>query len=135
LDNGSAVLDARRIDRVGRYGVSFTLAPDGLAARIDVAEPSQGLLSGILGLPDLGPLSIAASLDGSRNAERTRLSLSVGSLTAQGQGTIDLRAQTLIADLTAAAPAMTPRADLGWESVRLEAHLDGPFTSPNATGH
>ncbi|MGH7095180.1 MAG: hypothetical protein ACREFB_16825, partial [Stellaceae bacterium] len=132
---GSIALDAKRLDGPGDYRLSGTLAADRLTARVVVAEPAHGLLSGIAGLPELGPLSLSAMLDGPLDAERARVSLSAGPLSVRGAGTLDLKQKTLDADLTAAAPAMRPRADLSWQSVRIEAHVHGAFDRPEATGH
>lgn len=133
--DGTFALDVERLDGAGRYQVSGTVAPNTMIGRIDVSEPMHGPLAGIIGLPDLGPLSIAASLNGPRNAEDMRLSLSAGPLTADARGTIDLVGKTLDVALTGTAPAMAPRPDLSWRSVSLDSHLHGPFASPVAGGH
>lgn len=135
MQQGTIVLDAKRLDSAGSYKLSGTLTPDEIAVRVEASEPSQGLLSQAAGLPDLGPLSFSASLEGPRNAERARLSVSAGQLEAHGQGTIDLDGKTADVDLDGAAPAMTPRPDLRWRSVRLAVHLHGALASPRASGH
>ena len=135
VEQGTLALDVQQRGGAGHYNISLRMAPDALAARIDAAEPSRGPLADILGLPDIGALSVSASLDGPRNAERAQLALSAGTLTARGQGTIDLAGKTLNIDLAATAPAMMPRPDLDWQSARFEAHLAGSVTSPDVTGH
>ncbi|HVC52070.1 MAG TPA: translocation/assembly module TamB domain-containing protein [Stellaceae bacterium] len=132
---GSIALDAERLDGAGSYRLSGTLTADALGARVTATEPMHGLLSGIAGLPELGSLSLSAALDGPLDAERARLSLSAGPLRVRGAGTLDLKRKTLAVDLTAAAPAMRPRADLSWQSARIEAHVHGSFARPEATGH
>ena len=74
-------------------------------------------------------------LDGPQGAVATHLTLSAGPLHAAADGTLDL--EHLAADLTvsASAPAMQPRPDIAWQSVALDAHVSGPFTRPDATGH
>lgn len=135
LTQGAFALDVERLDGAGRYQMSGTIAPNAMTGRIDVSEPMHGPLAGLIGLPDLGPLSIAASLNGPRRAEQMRLSLSAGPLTADARGTIDLVSKTLDVALTSAAPAMAPRPDLRWQSLHLDSHVQGSFVSPVASGH
>ena len=135
LTQGNLALDVERLDGAGIYQMSGTIAPNAMTGRIDVSEPMHGLLASIIGLPDLGPLSISASLNGPHHAEHMRLSLSAGPLAADAQGTIDLVGKTLDMALTGSAPAMVPRPDLSWRSVRLDGHVQGSFTSPIASGH
>jgi len=132
---GALALDVERLDGAGRYQMSGTTAPNAMTGRIDVSEPNHGPLANIVGLPDIGPLSISASLDGPRHAEQLRLSLSAGPLAAAARGTIDFVGKTLDVAITGAAPAMAPRLDLSWQSVRLDSHLQGSFVSPVASGH
>jgi translocation and assembly module TamB len=134
-EQGAVTLDVERFDRAGSYKLRATLTPGAITGRVYVSEPSHALLSGLAHLPNLGPLSLAASLSGPRNAEHARFSLSAGPLRAQAQGTIDLRDKTMSVDLVATAPAMTPRPNLSWQSARVEAHLHGPFAGPDVTGH
>ena len=101
---------------------------------LDFNEPPQGLLAGLANLPDLGALSIQASADGPRNATAMRLAIVAGPLRASGRGTLDLAGQIIHLDVTADAPAMTPRQDLSWKQISMQAHVHGPFQSPDATG-
>ncbi|MDE3110938.1 MAG: hypothetical protein KGL02_13480, partial [Acidobacteriota bacterium] len=135
LARGAFALDVERLDGAGRYQMSGTVAPNAITSRIDVSEPMHGPLAGVFGLPDLGPLSISASLNGPRHTEQMRLSLSAGPLAANARGTIDFVGKTLDVALTGTAPAMTPRPDLSWRSLRLDSHVQGSFASPVASGH
>lgn len=134
-DSGHVTIDGKRLDQPGGYKVTGSWSPDGLAARIAVSEPAHGLLSGVAGLPDLGALSVSASLDGPRSAERLKFAAAAGAFSAEGHGRVDLVGKTVDLDVTGAAPAMNPRPDLGWQSARIEAHVHGPFAGPAATGH
>jgi translocation and assembly module TamB len=135
LTQGNVTLDAERLDGPGSYKLTGAVSADRIAAQIAVTEPTHGIVSGIAGLPDLGPLAVAASLEGPRNAEATKFSVSAGPLTSEGHGQIDLAAKALDLDLTAIAPQMTPRPGLGWQSAKLAVHLDGAVASPSATAH
>jgi translocation and assembly module TamB len=135
LAHGSIALDGERLDSPGSYQLNGALTADGLAAQIAVAEPAHGLVSGFAGLPDLGPISVSASLDGPRDAEAVKFSAAAGPLKADGHGKIDLTGKALDIDVAVTAPQMAPRPGLGWQSVKFDAHLHGPFASPAATGH
>jgi translocation and assembly module TamB len=135
LAQGNTTLDGQRLDSPGSYKLSGTMTTNGLAAQIAITEPAHGLVADLAGLPDLGPLNVSASLDGPRDAEAARFSLSAGPLQAEGHGKIDLTGKALDLDLGATAPQMAPRPGLGWRSIKLDAHLLGPFASPSATGH
>ena len=134
VDRATVALQIATLDGTGRYRLDIALAADTAAGRIDAEERAHGLLSGILGLPGVGPLALSASLDGPRDAARVRLALAAGPFTARGQGEIDLLGKTADVAVTASSPAMRPRADLDWQSVRLDAHLAGSLDRPRATG-
>jgi len=127
-------LDGERLDSQGIYKVSGAISPDKLRGKLTLEEPARGLVSAAAGLPALGPLSVAASLDGPRDAEAVRFTISAGPLHSDGQGKIDLTGKTLDLDVGATAPVMTPRPDLSWQSVKFDAHLHGSFTSPDVKG-
>ncbi|HEY1795778.1 MAG TPA: translocation/assembly module TamB domain-containing protein [Stellaceae bacterium] len=133
-DDGHLTIAGKRLDQAGSYQITGSASPAGVAATVVVSEPEHGLISGLAGLPELGALSLSASFDGPRNDERLRFRAAAGAFTAEGHGKLDLGGKTIDLDLTAASPAMTPRPDLAWQSVRAEAHLHGPFTGPTATG-
>jgi translocation and assembly module TamB len=135
LSQGRVTLEGERLDSPGSYKLSGVATPDRLAARITVAEPAHGVVSGFAGLPDLGPLTISAAIEGPRNDEEARFSTSAGALTAEGHGKIDLTTKTLDLDLTAAALQMAPRPDLSWQAAKLDAHLHGAIAAPSVTGH
>ncbi|MGE5271376.1 MAG: translocation/assembly module TamB domain-containing protein, partial [Thiohalocapsa sp.] len=139
-EEGEVALDAASLDGAGTYKLDAMLTPAAMAARVEAAEPAGGLLSRLVGLPTVGPLSLSASLDGPRRAEQARLSLSAGAFSAHGRGTIDLDPGNLDGrdvdvDFVAAAPAMAPRPNLSWQSLQVEMHLHGKLTHPRAEGH
>ncbi len=105
-----------------------------IRANISVREPGSGLISGLAGLPDLGPIALDATLDGPRDAVASHLTLSAGPLHAAAQGSVDLTHSAADLTVNANAPAMAPRPGLSWQSVRLDAAVRGPFAKPAATG-
>ncbi len=135
LAEGRVSLHVRQVDGAGSYAVDGAIDPAALHATLQASEPAHGLVAGIAGLPDLGSLALEAHLDGPKGAVATHLTLSAGPLHAAADGTLDL--EHLAADLTvsASAPAMQPRPDIAWQAVALDAHVSGPFTRPDATGH
>ena len=134
LQDGSADVTLHRLDGPGSYEVHGTIDPSHLAARLAVSEPAQGLIAQVAHLPNLGPITLNASVDGPRTAEATKLQLAAGPLTAAADGTINLQGQYVALDVSANAPAMNPAPGVSWQSVALQTHVQGPFTAPNAVG-
>jgi translocation and assembly module TamB len=134
LTTGHVQLAIHRLDGGGQYDVDGTLDSQRLHATIKLAEPADGLLSGIAGLPALGAIDASAALDGPLSTVAIHLSISAGPLRASAEGSLDLLHDA--ADLTVAAnaPAMAPRPDISWQDVSLNAHVQGPFTRPDASG-
>ena len=131
----SLALVAHQLGGSGRYKLSATISPDAIGGQIEAAEPARGPLAGLIGGPDLGPLSFTASLAGPRAAEHMRLALTAERLRGAAKGAVDLLHRTLNLDVTARAPTMAPRGDLSWRSAAFDAHISGPFTRPVGTGH
>ena len=134
LQDASANLALRRLDAPGDYKATLYIDTASIAATLDAGETDGGLIATVAALPGLGPLSIKASLDGPRNAVATNLALSAGPLQATAKGTLDLDGSAADLDVSASAPAMTPRPGVAWQSVALQARVHGPFTAPDATG-
>ncbi|HST76119.1 MAG TPA: hypothetical protein VLJ20_12160, partial [Acetobacteraceae bacterium] len=105
-----------------------------IRAKISAREPGSGLISGLAGMPNLGPIALDATLDGPRDAVASHLTLSAGPLHAAAQGTVDLIHQAADLTVNADAPAMAPRPGLSWQSVRLDTTVRGPFAKPEANG-
>lgn len=131
---GRGTLDVQRLNGGGTYSVNAAVTPALLRAAITANEPPDGLIASLAGMPAVGAISVNAHLDGPRNAIATQVAVAAGPLRANAQGTLDL--EHAAADLTVAAnaPAMTPRPDISWQSVSLDAHVRGPFAKANATG-
>ena len=134
LQEADAALTVKRLDAPGNYQFGGHIDPASVKFDLDLDEPAQGLLAGLANLPDLGAVSVQASVDGPRNSPTLRLAVVAGLLRASGLGTLDLAGQIIDLDVTAAAPAMTPRPDVSWMRMSLQAHVHGPFTNPDATG-
>ncbi len=135
LDDAQAQVAVDRLDGPGRYRLDGRLDAASISAKLDAAEPSGGLVSGLAALPDLGALSLHAGIAGPRGAERTDVTLAAGALHADAHGTVDLVGHSASLDVDANAPAMAPRPDLSWDSVTLQAHLHGAFTTPDVSAH
>lgn len=117
---------------------SYTLTASGDQADLHVilhaSEPALGPVAELAGLPDIGALTLDAALQGPRSAVSTRVSLAAGPLHATVGGTIDLDHEAVDLLVSATAPTMQPRPDISWQAVTLDAHLRGPFTTPDAAG-
>lgn len=132
LAEGAVRLDAQRLDGPGRYTIAGTVAADHIEAAVQADETARGLISSLASLPDLGAISIRASVDGPRDGLATKLDVSAGPLKAAASGTVDLVHEAADLALQAQAPAMAPAAGVSWESVLIDAHVQGPFKTPNA---
>jgi translocation and assembly module TamB len=134
LEAGTIQLDVRRLDSPGHYAVNGHVTPEAIQATVTAEEPAKGLISSIAHLPDLGAISIHASVNGPRHALDTQLGLSAGPLTASASGTVDLAHQTADLAVKAQAPAMAPAPGISWQLVQMDATVHGPFTRPDAKG-
>lgn len=132
LQVGAAEATIRQLDGGGVYHAKGHIDDAGLSATLQANEPAHGLASLVADLPDLGALSVQASVDGPWSAAVTDLTAAAGPLRATAKGRIDITGSAADLDVTASAPAMTPRPDLSWQSVALDAHVHGPFTRPQA---
>jgi translocation and assembly module TamB len=133
LQEGDADLALRRLDGEGSYKLSGRINAARLMAALDASEPVRGFVASLAGMQDLGALEVHANLDGPWSAAVANLVISAGPLRAGAKGTIDITGKAAELDVTASAPAMTPRPDISWQSVALDAHVKGQFTKPSAT--
>ena len=117
----------------GDYDVALRLLPAGMSARLKLQEPAGGPLEHLVGLPDLGALSVVASLEGPRSAEKLALDAHAGPLSARADGTMDLVHRAADLSFAVDSPAMSPRPGLAWRRVALHGRWVGPETAPNAT--
>jgi translocation and assembly module TamB len=134
LEQGHVRLAAQRLDGAGTYDVTGRLDPARIQATVQVREPPHGLIAGLANVPEVGAIAIDVSVDGPRDALATSLAISADPLRATASGTIDLTGQSAALTVTADAPAMSPRPDLVWQSVHLDAKVNGPFLKPDASG-
>ncbi|MCW3474549.1 translocation/assembly module TamB domain-containing protein [Limobrevibacterium gyesilva] len=131
---GEGTLTLTRLDGEGRYHLEGRVDAAALQLRLAAQEPAQGLAARLASLPDLGALDVTVEAAGPWSGVTARLSVAAGPLRATADGQVDLTGRTATLDLSAQAPAMTPRPDLSWHSVDLRAHVSGPFASPKAAG-
>jgi len=134
LQAGSADLRLQRLDGGGAYAATARIDPASIGLKLDMQEPEGGLVAHLASLPALGPITLKAGLDGPRTGAATTLALTAGPLRAEARGTLDLDGQAADLDVTGSAPAMSPRADVSWQAINLQARVRGPFTKPDAKG-
>jgi translocation and assembly module TamB len=135
LQQGSATLDAARLDSPGTYRVQGSLSPASINASITAREPPGGLIATLAKVPALGALDVQAKVDGPQTAERAHLTASAGPLRLALDGTADLPGKTASVDVKATAQAMHPRPDIAWQGIDITGHAAGRFTAPDATAH
>ncbi|WP_428486656.1 translocation/assembly module TamB domain-containing protein [Rhodopila sp.] len=134
LTEGTVHLDVRRLDSPGRYDVDGAVTADHVQATVRADEPAKGLISSVASLPDLGAITVQASISGPRDGLVTQADLSAGPLKAAASGTVDLVHEAADLTLKAEAPAMAPAPGVSWNGVQVNAHVNGPFGKPDATG-
>lgn len=134
LQNAQAMLVIRRSNGSGNYQLTAALAPTGMNARLQLQEPAGGPIEQLANLPGLGALSVDASIEGPRNAERLQLTGQVGGLSAGANGTLNLQARAADISFTLHSPAITPEPGLSWKRIALQGQLHGPLATPQASG-
>jgi translocation and assembly module TamB len=134
LTQGTVQLDARRLDSPGHYTISGTVTPRDIQASVKAVEPAKGLISTIAKLPDLGAVSIEASVNGPRNDLGTQVAITAGPLTASASGSVDLEHAAADMVVKANAPAMAPAEGVAWRSIVVDAKVHGPFSRLDADG-
>ncbi|HJS89600.1 MAG TPA: translocation/assembly module TamB domain-containing protein [Steroidobacteraceae bacterium] len=134
LEDARGSLVARRTNGEGDYEVAMRLSPERMSANLKLEEPAGGPLEHLVNLPDLGALSVLASLDGPRNAEQLHLDAHAGQLSALANGTVDLVKRAADLRYSVSSPAMSPAPGLAWRRVALKGRWVGPETAPHATG-
>jgi len=135
LQNAHALLAIHRSNGSGNYHIALALAPTGINAHLQLREPAGGPMEQLANLPGLGALSVDASLDGPRNAERLQLASQVGGLSASANGTLNLQARTADVSFVLHSPAITPEPGLSWKRIALQGRLRGPLATPQASGN
>ncbi|HTC08645.1 MAG TPA: translocation/assembly module TamB domain-containing protein [Acetobacteraceae bacterium] len=132
IDQGNVHIEIHRVDGAGTYTLDGALEPAGLHATLHMAEPADGLLASLAGVPAVGAITADATLTGSLDAIATTANLTGGALHAAITGRVDLTHQAADLTVSATAPAMTPRPDLSWHDIALQGQVHGPLTHPAA---
>lgn len=134
LWDGDIGLDIQGLGYAGDYHLEGRFDSARLTGRLKAEEPPNGPVARLAGLEEVGAIVLNASLKGPHTAVATQISLNAGPLSAKVKGELDLPDQAADLKITASAPAMSPLPDVSWESVALDANLEGPFTRPTAAG-
>ncbi|HJS84896.1 MAG TPA: hypothetical protein VJ779_05505, partial [Acetobacteraceae bacterium] len=124
-------LSAQRLDASGTYNVAARMNAAAIDARVTAQEGPRGLIATLSGVAEIGPIDLSAQVNGPETALATQLALAAGALRAEARGQVDLPGRTLALHVDAHAPAMAPRPDLGWQSVSVNADVNGPFATPD----
>ncbi len=133
--SGTANLVITRRDAPGSYNLDARIDEQSVDANMILAEPANGLISGLTNLPGLGALKLTLALQGPWNDIALRLQGSSGPLQLVAGGTVDGRARRADLDVSAHSPAMALRPDLRWQTLALESHVHGSFAAPQAMFH
>ncbi|HVS78275.1 MAG TPA: hypothetical protein VHE11_15150, partial [Steroidobacteraceae bacterium] len=133
MQDAEGSLVARRTHGSGDYEIALRLVRSRMSARLNLQEPAGGPLGHLLNLPGLGALSVIASIEGPRNAERLALDAHAGQLSAKAGGTVDLEHRAADLTYSVASPPMSPRPGLAWRRIAVQGRWVGPVTAPQAT--
>lgn len=125
----AAVLVIDRLDGSGRYRVALALSDGKLRGTAQIAEDGPGLAGGLAGLSEIGPLNLSLAASEKNSSNVVSVLLHAGELEAKFTGALDLERKGIDGAFTLAAPAMHPRVDLAWQSLRGKGHVSGPFTA------
>lgn len=115
------------------YLIEASMLPSHLHATLSVAEAAHGLIAGLAKLPDIGSISVGATVDGPLDALATRATVGAGLLRGNVNGNVDLTGHNADLAFSVVAPAMTPGPGVGWSSIRLVGNVHGSFSAPQAT--
>jgi translocation and assembly module TamB len=132
LEDAAASITARRTDGDGNYQIRLRFDPSRVDASLSLEEPAGGTLGSLLQLPDLGALSVEASLTGPRNAAHLRATASAGVLRGLAQGSLDLTRDAADLVYRVDSPAMAPSPDLSWQRIALDGRWRGAVSAPHA---
>src|SRR6185312_9324840 len=117
----------------GDYEVALHVSRSQMTARLQLHEPAGGPLEHLVNLPDLGGLSVIASVDGPRNAEKLRLDAHAGQLSASADGTVDLSGRAANLSYSVSSPAMSPKPGVAWRRIAAQGRWVGSVAAPHAT--
>lgn len=134
LEDARAEAVARRLDGGAEYALHLRLDPRRLDGTLTVREPASGPLQNLLGLPGLGALTADLAIHGPRGAARVALTLRAGEASADAHGSLDLEKGAVDLEYSLQSPALSPRADLGWQHLSLQGRWRGTFEDPQAEG-
>lgn len=128
-------LDITRQDQPGHYHLNLVWLDGVLQGDADIAETGAGLIGGLAGLPDLGPVTLSvhgAVVDGHNDI---RMALAAGPARAVLQSRMGLHDQKLNVDFSASAPMMQPSATIGWSAISAQGHIGGSRDTPDIQAH
>ena len=134
LQDATASLVARGTDGNGNYELAVSFDPSRMDATLNLEEPAGATLQNLLQYPGLGALSVRATLNGPRHAERIELIARAGDLDARVDGTVDLTRESADLAYRLESPTMTPRPGLSWQRVSMQGHWRGAMRAPRADG-
>jgi translocation and assembly module TamB len=133
MEDARASLIVRRTNGTGDYELALNLTPSRMTGSLGLEEPAGGPIEHLVNLPGLGAVSVAASLDGPRSAERVRLLAHVGAARATVRGTVDLEHRSADLFYRLDSPQMTPTPDLSWNRITLQGRWHGPLEAPQTS--
>jgi autotransporter translocation and assembly factor TamB len=133
LQDWNADLTVTRQDEPDTYRARASFTNGFVVGTASISERSGGLIAGLLGLNDIGPMEADANASRAGSANAIMFRLHAGAMSATGEGTVDISGQGADVDFMARAPSMALRPGISWQSLSAEGHLHGPFARPDVT--
>jgi translocation and assembly module TamB len=132
LQAGSFDATVRNLNEAGTYSAAGSLDANALSLRLNASEPANGLVARLAGVHGLGGLSVSGSANGPRNNAAVDLMATVGEIRLHASGHVDIGSRGSDLQVDANTPAMTPLANVSWQSASLQARVIGTIEHPHA---
>ena len=123
-----------RLDHPGFVSLVSSITPGRMGLHLHAADPADGLVGSLGGLPQLDPATLALDFDGPREAEPLQLALKAGPVNLDARGLANLLTRHFDIQAHGHAPAMEPRPGIAWNGLSLDAHLLGTPSAPAGNG-
>ncbi|GBQ97768.1 hypothetical protein AA23498_2990 [Acetobacter nitrogenifigens DSM 23921 = NBRC 105050] len=135
LPPADVAIDVNRLDAAGRLTVAARTEAAHLAIRLSAQDGKDGFVASMAKMPELTPLAMNMTLSGPTDHAALDVHATAGAVTASVTGALNLLKNVADINASVRAPAMTPMTGVSWNSVALDAKLNGAMSAPsgNAT--
>lgn len=128
--NFTADIRARQENDSGQYRVNLRMKHGWPEGDAHIRETGAGFAGALAGMPDIGAVNLDLTARTKDKKDALQLHFTAGKLKLDTTGQVDLKAETMALNFSAASPEMHPRKDLSWASFRAEGTAEGHFSAP-----